>query len=85
MRERWNHFWFGWMSDADRRSDVSAVRHLGEDEDGRILMPSKTRPWVGYQWWGPTEFDPRNPLHWPAWLRSRRAHSLAFVEAVPNA
>jgi hypothetical protein len=79
IREAWWEFTWGWAAEGNRDSTTSPVRRkplLGEDEDGTILMPSRTRA----EWWE-GRFNPRNPTHWPAYLRSRRARSLAMVEA----
>ena len=50
-------------------------KHLAEDEDGELAVPFRGRPgvWTGY-------FNPRNPAHWPAWLRSRLTGKIVMIE-----
>jgi hypothetical protein len=51
-------------------------RILGEDDNGDLFVPSKTRA----DWWD-RPFNPRNPTHWRYWLRSRRTLRIAALEA----
>lgn len=50
-------------------------KHLAEDEDGELAVPFRGRlgVWTGY-------FNPRNPAHWPAWLRSRLTGKIVMIE-----
>jgi hypothetical protein len=48
---------------------------LGEDERGDLWVPSLTRS----GWWD-RRFNPKNPLHWRYWLRSRLTNRIAFLE-----
>lgn len=55
--------------------DTGDPRLLGEDQWGDLWVPSRRRS----LYWD-RRFNPRNPLHWRAYLRSRRRHRLAFLE-----
>lgn len=50
---------------------------LAEDEYGTLYVPSRKRP----DWWD-RRFNPRNPLHWPYYLRSRRRCNVVMIETV---
>jgi hypothetical protein len=48
---------------------------LAEDDRGEFWVPSTTRP----GWWD-RRFNPRNPRHWPYWLRARLTNRIARIE-----
>lgn len=50
-------------------------RILGEDDNGDLFVPSKTRA----DWWD-RRFNPWNPTHWPYYIRSRVTLRMAFLE-----
>ena len=50
-------------------------RILGEDDSGDLYVPSKSRA----ELWD-RRFNPRNPTHWPYYLRSRATRRVAFLE-----
>lgn len=55
--------------------DSTDPKLLGETENGDWLVPVRGKPG---EWFG--LFNPRNPLHWRYWLRSRRKVRLAMIE-----
>lgn len=52
-----------------------AANLLAEDERGDLYVPSLTRA----DWWD-RRFDPRNPTHWPYWLRSRIRRNIVMID-----
>jgi hypothetical protein len=60
--------------------DTDDPRLLGEDENGDLFVPDRHHPG---QWCA--RFNPRNPLHWRPWLRSRRTLRIAMIESEPHA
>jgi hypothetical protein len=61
-----------WTETADRDGGADV---LGEDENGVLWVPSRRRD----GWWD-RRLDLRRPAHWPAYWRSRRRGSIAFIE-----
>lgn len=85
----WNRLVWGWFEDAEAVILPDDLGLLGEDENGRLLIP-KGRPSrieshmfdAGY--WAP--FQPWNPRHWRYYLRSRlqgRYQWLTFDPRLP--
>lgn len=71
-----------WTATADRVTDGDP-RILGEDERGDLWVPRHTqwaRQWVNREPWWDRRFNPRNPLHWRFWARSRFTNRIAFLE-----
>lgn len=66
-----NHQWMAWAD----RDLYHGEWMLGEDENGDLFVPGRTQdaPW--------RRFNPRNPLHWLAYWKSKRVNSLAWLEA----
>lgn len=64
-----------WTATAERVSDGDS-RILGEDDNGDLWVPSRTRA----EWWD-RRFNAWNPTHWPYWLRSRVTKRVAFLES----
>jgi hypothetical protein len=52
---------------------------LAEDERGDLWVPSAMRA----NWWD-RRFNPRNPLHWEYWLRSRLRRNVVMIESSPS-
>lgn len=63
-----------WRETVEYVADGDA-RILGEDEDGILFVPSKSRA----EWWD-RKFNPWNPFHWSYYVRSRRTRRIAFLE-----
>jgi len=63
-----------WTEGAERRY---LGRYLGEDDRGEFWVPP-CRTGDGAIW--RRRFNPRNPLHWPVWLRSRARRRIVFLE-----
>jgi hypothetical protein len=63
-----------WMESAVGNGQY-ADNLLGENQNGDLFVPSRTQP----DWWD-REFNPRNPLHWPYYLRSRVRRSVVMIE-----
>jgi hypothetical protein len=63
-----------WREDADLVTGGDP-RILGEDENGYLFVPSKTRR----EYWDRL-FNPRNPTHWVYYLRSRLTNRIAMIE-----
>lgn len=67
---------WSWMEDAHVNGGPEVRGLLGEDEDGFIYVPSRTRQ----EWWD-RRYNWRNPTHWPYYLRSRLTHRVVMLEA----
>ena len=63
-----------WMESAEYTTS-GETRILGEDENGDLYVPSRTRA----EFWD-RRFNPLNPAHWPYYLRSRITRQVAFLE-----
>jgi hypothetical protein len=87
-RSRRRHVADGARRDARRRRSMTdhwmeraigngapSTKYLGEDENGDLFVPSRSKA----DWWD-RRFNPRNPLHWMYWLRSRRDMSVVMLE-----
>jgi hypothetical protein len=70
--DRWLN---GWIESAVGNGPASGTL-LGEDDYGDLYVPSRTRE----GWWD-RRFNPRNPLHWPFWLRSRLQRNVVMIES----
>lgn len=66
---------WAWMEDAQVNGGPEVRGLLGEDEDGFIYVPSRTRD----DWWD-RRYDWRNPTHWRYYLRSRLTHRIVMLE-----
>lgn len=64
-----------WRESVELVAGEKYRNYLGEDEDGNLLAPSRKIP----DWWD-RRFNPKNPLHWPYWLRSRITKQLVMLE-----
>lgn len=65
-----------WTENATYVSGPNLGGLLGENDQGTLLVPSRTR----VDWWD-RRFNPRNPTHWRYWLRSRLTGRIAMLEA----
>lgn len=65
-----------WMESADYVSSGD-TRIIGQDENGDLYVPSKTRP----DYWD-RRFNPLNPTHWSYYVRSRITKRVAFLEGI---
>ena len=65
-----------WLENVDRVTGGDP-RILGEDENGELYVPSKTRP----EFWD-RRFAARNPTHWHYYLRSRITGRVAWLEGI---
>jgi hypothetical protein len=63
-----------WTANAERRWKG---RYIGEDDRGEFWVPP---PRLDDEVIWSTRFNPRNPLHWPVWLRSRLRNRIVVLE-----
>lgn len=64
-----------WIARADRVTSGDP-RIIGEDENGDLYVPSRTRA----EFWD-RRLNLANPTHWPYWVRSRVTGRVAWLES----